>query len=581
MKHLLKKHRMLSVGIFLAAVLSIIYAAILSPAGKSTGSFSEFCTTLFREEMKSNTMNLHFTLKDPKAAGIDSYEITLGSLSGDSPHNQARQLKKLSEELKKYSHRSLKGKDRLTCRLLSDYISRQQNLAAYPYYDEPLTPSGGVTSQLPVLLAEYPFGNTRDIEDYLGLLSQMDTYFSGILDYEQKKADAGLFMSDEACLKVIEGCEVFTEHPDDNFLIDTFSNRLNAMDGLTDTQKNAYLKQHSKVLSDHVIPAYSQMIKGLTMLLGRGHNNWGLCNFPEGKAYYEAVVSADTGCDDSVEDLFSQIAKARREDLTFCQNLLEKNPKLASQSPKPDAALKEENAMLSRLQKEILTDFPAPPQTEVEICHVDPALSEYLAPAFYITAPIDDISHNRIYINDAKNDTDIYYFTTLAHEGYPGHLYQTICTSSYGAPEVLSLLNYPGYTEGWATYTEMQAFYYAGLDQDLASLLQHNQAATLSLYATADIGIHYFGWKKEKIAAFWSEYGVDDTATVKRITDLILEEPGSYLKYYVGYLKFRQMREQLALENKSFSVSAFHEAILRTGPSPFSVLEETVRDQLK
>lgn len=581
MKHLLKKHRMLSVGIFLAAVLSIIYAAILSPAGKSTGSFSEFCTTLFREEMKSNTMNLHFTLKDPKAAGIDSYEITLGSLSGDSPHNQARQLKKLSEELKKYSHRSLKGKDRLTCRLLSDYISRQQNLAAYPYYDEPLTPSGGVTSQLPVLLAEYTFRNTRDIKDYLGLLSQMDTYFLGILDYEQKKADAGLFMSDEACLKVIEGCEVFTEHPDDNFLIDTFSNRLNAMDGLTDTQKNAYLKQHSKVLSDHVIPAYSQMIKGLTMLLGRGHNNWGLCNFPEGKAYYEAVMSADTGCDDSVEDLFSQIAKARREDLTFCQNLLEKNPKLASQSPKPDAALKEENAMLSRLQKEILTDFPAPPQTDVEICHVDPALSEYLAPAFYITAPIDDISHNRIYINDAKNDTDIYYFTTLAHEGYPGHLYQTICTSSYGAPEVLSLLNYPGYTEGWATYTEMQSFYYAGLDPDLASLLQHNQAATLSLYATADIGIHYFGWEKEKNAAFWSEYGVDDTATVKRITDLILEEPGNYLKYYVGYLKFRQMREQLALENKSFSVSAFHEAILRTGPSPFSVLEETVRDQLK
>lgn len=581
MKHLLKKHRMLSVGIFLAAVLSIIYAAILSPAGKSTGSFSDFCTTLFREEMKSNTMNLHFTLKDPKAAGIDSYEITLGSLSGDSPHNQARQLKKLSEELKKYSHRSLGEKERLTCRLLSDYISRQQNLAAYPYYDEPLTPSGGVTSQLPVLLAEYTFRNTRDIKDYLGLLSQMDTYFLGILDYEQKKADAGLFMSDEACVKVIEGCEVFTEHPDDNFLIDTFSNRLNAMDGLTDTQKNTYLKQHSKVLSDHVIPAYRQMIKGLTMLLGRGHNNWGLCNFPEGKAYYEAVVSADTGCDDSVEDLFSQIAKARREDLTFCQNLLEKNPKLASQSPKPDAALKEENAMLSRLQKEILTDFPAPPQTEVEICHVDPALSEYLAPAFYITAPIDDISHNRIYINDAKNDMDIYYFTTLAHEGYPGHLYQTICTASYGAPEVRSLLNYPGYTEGWATYTEMQAFYYAGLDPDLASLLQHNQAATLSLYATADIGIHYFGWEKEKNAAFWSEYGVDDAATVKRITDLILEEPGNYLKYYVGYLKFRQMREQLALENKSFSVSAFHEAILRTGPSPFSVLEETVRDQLK
>lgn len=87
--------------------------------------------------------------------------------------------------------------------------------------------------------------------------------------------------------------------------------------------------------------------------------------------------------------------------------------------------------------------------------------------------------------------------------------------------------------------------------------------------------------KKKKTPHSGENTGVDNTATVKRITDLILEEPGNYLKYYVGYLKFRQMREQLALENKSFSVSAFHEAILRTGPSPFSVLEETVRDQLK
>ena len=158
-----------------------------------------------------------------------------------------------------------------------------------------------------------------------------------------------------------------------------------------------------------------------------------------------------------------------------------------------------------------------------------------------------------------------------------GHRLMVFSSVAYN-PAVLRIysLAITAYSNGFAF-----AGSYAGLDPDLASLLQHNQAATLSLYATADIGIHYFGWEKEKNAAFWSEYGVDDTATVKRITDLILEEPGNYLKYYVGYLKFRQMREQLALENKSFSVSAFHEAILRTGPSPFSVLEETVRDQLK
>ncbi len=307
-------------------------------------------------------------------------------------------------------------------------------------------------------------------------------------------------MSDEACLKVIEGCEVFTEHPDDNFLIDTFSNRLNAMDGLTDTQKNAYLKQHSKVLSDHVIPAYSQMIKGLTMLLGRGHNNWGLCNFPEGKAYYEAVVSLQIRAVMTAWKIcFPRLPKPGGKISRSVRIFWKKNPKLASQSPKPDAALKEENAMLSRLQKRnpLLTSRHHHRQKWKSATLIRHSVSTWLPP-FYITAPIDDISHNRIYINDAKNDTDIYYFTTLAHEGYPGHLYQTICTSSYGAPEVRSLLNYPGYTEGWATYTERQAFYYAGLNPDLASLLQHNQAATLSLYATADIGIHYFGWEKKK-----------------------------------------------------------------------------------
>ncbi|MFQ8776405.1 MAG: DUF885 family protein [Roseburia sp.] len=93
-------------------------------------------------------------------------------------------------------------------------------------------------------------------------------------------------------------------------------------------------------------------------------------------------------------------------------------------------------------------------------------LSEYLAPAFCITAPIDDYSTNRIYINNANNYTDLYYFTTLAHEGYPGHLYQTIQSYDYGLPPIRSLFNYPAYTEGWATYVEMLAYYYAGLPKD-------------------------------------------------------------------------------------------------------------------
>ena len=488
-------------------------------------------------------------------------------------------LEKLQKELEGFSRRSLSREEKLTYDVLSDNISRQQALKAFPYYEEILSPSSGITSQLPILLAEYRFDRKQDIDDYLTLLSQMDTYFSELLSYEKKKADKGLFMSDDICMKVIAGCEVFTGHPDDNFLIDTFASRLGQVEGLSDAQKQDYIDRNKAVIADHVIPAYSQMISGLTALMGSGRNDWGLCYYPKGKVYYEAVAAYASGCDDGAESLYQQIAQARKEDLAVCAKILDKDPSLSDSSEELKGKYNDETKMLSALENSIQKDFPAPPETEWEICHVDPSLSEYLAPAFYITAPIDDYSYNRIYINDAGDYSDLYYFTTLAHEGYPGHLYQTIQSYYYGLAPVRSLLNYPGYTEGWATYVEMLSYYYAGLPRKEASLLQHNQAAVLSLYASSDIGIHYFGWKKAEMEKFWNMYGFTDSDTIENITDLILEEPGNYLKYYVGYLKFRQLRESYEQKyGDRFDACAFHEAILRTGPAPFSIVEKIVTE---
>ena len=578
MKSLLKKYRILVVSLLLLELFLGFYCL---PGLRKGGSkdFRAFCTTLFKNEVTDNTMNLHFTLKDPKAAGIDSYTVTLGSLSENSPKDSGKALEKLQKELEGFSRRSLSREEKLTYDVLSDNISRQQALKAFPYYEEILSPSSGITSQLPILLAEYRFDRKQDIDDYLTLLSQMDTYFSELLSYEKKKADKGLFMSDDICMKVIAGCEVFTGHPDDNFLIDTFASRLGQVEGLSDAQKQDYIDRNKAVIADHVIPAYSQMISGLTALMGSGRNDWGLCYYPKGKVYYEAVAAYASGCDDGAESLYQQIAQARKEDLAVCAKILDKDPSLSDSSEELKGKYNDETKMLSALENSIQKDFPAPPETEWEICHVDPSLSEYLAPAFYITAPIDDYSYNRIYINDAGDYSDLYYFTTLAHEGYPGHLYQTIQSYYYGLAPVRSLLNYPGYTEGWATYVEMLSYYYAGLPRKEASLLQHNQAAVLSLYASSDIGIHYFGWKKAEMEKFWNMYGFTDSDTIENITDLILEEPGNYLKYYVGYLKFRQLRESYEQKyGDRFDACAFHEAILRTGPAPFSIVEKIVTE---
>ena len=581
MKSRLKKYRILMVSVFLLVLFFGLRSLLMFSFGKAGHkTFEAFCNRLFVDEVTANTMNLHFTLKDPKAAGIDSYEVTLGNISGNMPKNAAKELHSLQKQLDNYSYRSLNNEEKLTYRLLLDYISREKALTDFPYYEELLSPSGGITSQLPVLLAEYPFYSKQDIADYLALLTQMDSYFAGILEYEEEKAKKGLFMSDDACMKVIDGCEIFTEHPDDNFLVTTFAGRLEDVEGLTDAEKQNYISSNKTAIAEHVVPAYQQMIAGLTRLLGKGRNDWGLCNYKDGMAYYEALTAYNTGCDDGVQSLFRQIETARKEDLSVCADILSENPGLATESIDLGENFCDENKMLTVLQSAILTAFPKPPESDCTICHVDPALSEYLAPAFYITAPIDSYRDNKIYINDACNYADIYYFTTLAHEGYPGHLYQTIQTYSYDPAPIRTLLDYPGYTEGWATYVEMQAFYYASLPDDLAILLQHNQAATLSLYATSDIGIHYYGWEKADLKKFWGDYGVTDEETVEAITDLIMEEPANYLKYYVGYLKFRQLRKTYEKKyGDSFDAKAFHEAILRTGPAPFAILEKEVAEQ--
>ena len=571
-----RRSPVLGLSLFLLAIFAGLVFLIHGPLGKGGSTeFNHFLSDTFIQETSSNTMNLHFTLSDPASAGITDYDVTFGDYSAEGRKSSLLATKQLRQQLDDFSYRSLTEDEQIVYDVLSDYLDRQLALSDYPLFDEVLTPSGGATSQLPILLAEYRFHSAQDVEDYLALLSQMDTYFDQILAYEQEKADAGLFMSDSCCRKVIESCEVFTLHPDDNFLITTFDNRLDQMEGISDGDKADYRKRNQTAIAEHVIPAYQNIASGLTKLMGRGRNDWGLCNYEDGCAYYSALVAYYTGCDDTVEELFSQIEEKRTADLAVCSTLLSEKPSLLLESDSVTLDYADEAAMVQTLENAIAADFPEVPDNDWELVHVDPALSDYLAPAFYITAPIDNYKSNRIYLNTAANYDSLGLFTTLAHEGFPGHLYQTVCSYAYGMNPLHTLLNYPGYTEGWATYVEMQSYYYAGLDEDMASLLQHNQAVMLSLYATSDIGIHYYGWEKDEMMKLWSGYGITDEATVETITNLILEEPGNYLKYYVGYMKFTQLREACETKQKgAFDPVQFHEEIMRIGPAPFELLEE-------
>lgn len=546
---------------------------------QTTANFDTFLDEFFRSEVSSNTINLHFTLSKPENYGITKTPITLGDISAQSLMESNASLENTLAAMELFDYQTLSHDQQLTYDVLSDYLTTQTKISDLTLYDEILRPSTGIQAQLPVLYEEYRFYEKQDIEDYLNLISLTDSYFLQIIDFEQQKAKAGLFMSDYACDTIISQCETFTENPDEHYLILTFDHKIDQMQELTDSEREQYKAKNAALVKEELLPAYDTLAASLTELLGSGTNENGLCYFPDGKKYYEYLVYHNTGSSKDIDAIQSMIQEKRSSDLTEAATLLLEQPDLQEKANNATLKGMDSIATLNVLQKEMLAHFPAAPATNFTVSYIDECMEEYMAPAFYITAPIDNYEKNSIFINESTDATTMRYFTTLAHEGFPGHLYQTVMSYEAGLPPVRSILNFPGYVEGWATYVEMLSYQYAGLDASVASLLSLNQSALLSLYATTDLGIHYEGWTFSDTVAFWSEYGITDQKALREVFELIVEEPAHYLKYYVGYLEFLELKEKAQeTYGNAYSDIAFHQAVLDIGPAPFKIIEKYLDD---
>ena len=152
------------------------------------------------------------------------------------------------------------------------------------------------------------------------------------------------------------------------------------------------------------------MIKELELLLGSGKNSGGLCHFPKGKEYYSVLVYAKTGTRYDMETLFEKIEYARHLDLLLCADLYEQNPTLFSETDAEIHPFDSPISILGHLHTQMTPDFPEPPSVNCHIAPVDEALAPYLAPAFYIVAPIDAYSDHCIYINGTPDTSDIYFY---------------------------------------------------------------------------------------------------------------------------------------------------------------------------
>ncbi|BFK07105.1 DUF885 domain-containing protein [Faecalimonas umbilicata] len=542
--------------------------------------------------MAANTIGLHYTLKDPSAYDIVQAPVTYGSFSTNTTGMMASLENSLSA-LSHYHYEDLTDENKLTYDILESYLQTAQKGAPYLLYEEPLGEITGIQAQLPVLLAEYPFHDIKDVDTYLSLLSCTPDYFNSLISFEKEKADSGLFIPDSTVDAVVDQCSSFVDMKDSNYLLTTFDERLSKIPGLSSTVKRNYQKKNQEMIANAVVPAYESLIDALLELRGSGKNKKGVCYFPNGKEYYSYVVERDTGSPRSVSEIKKLIHDQISSDLLSIQTLLSKDPELASrpvsaEAPpdKSDIFLQNQidrnqpEQILTLLEQKSSAAFPAPPDVTAQVKYVPNAMEPYLSPAFYMIPAIDDQSENVIYINQSRNVDTLKLFTTLAHEGYPGHLYQTTYFAEKNTEPLRSIFNFSGYVEGWATYAEMCSYYLSPLPKDQAALFQKNGSLTLGLYAAADIGIHYDGWSVPDTVRFFSDYGIKDTDAIQEIYNLILSDPGNYLKYYVGYLEFMELKKKaMKIDGDEFSQKNFHRAVLDVGPAPFDIVSKYAVDR--
>lgn len=561
--------------------------------------FINITSRLFVSEMESNTLNMHYTIAVPADFGIYDYKPVLPGYDMEATlQNQAAAENTLAA-LRSIHTSRLTPSDAYLCTLLTRYLENSLTLSSYDYYSEPLSPSSGMQSQLPILLAEYSFRCKRDVEDYLAILEQTGEYFASLLRYEQEKAAAGLLMPVSSLKRVREQCDtiVTSSSLEDgtHFLQTTFRERLEALylnHLITPQEAELYLAQNDRLLKTVLLPAYTALGDGLLLLEDSSIPLSGLASKPQGQAYYEALLASETGSFHTVPEVQEMLSEQFALEYEEIRKIVNEHPEVVENYSSESAAfpLTTPEQMLADLQSRMRQLFPDIPgnETQITVKAVSESLQDYTAPAFYLTAPLDNTDSNVIYINKSKTPDGIDLYTTLAHEGYPGHLYQTVY-SSRRAPELnirpaRELLWYGGYLEGWALYVEFLSYDYAScvlqeanraLDALSVQIEKHNRSLQLCLYSLLDIMIHYENASYSQIAKMLEGFGITDSSSIKAVYAYIVQEPCNYLKYYLGYLEIISLKQEAALHwQDAYTDYRFHCFFLDNGPADFKSLKE-------
>ncbi len=555
-------------------------------AEEQQAAFDEFIMEEFVSSLEEEYLSIHHTLRHPEDYGIDisKAQVSVGDAINEAYLKEAREEnQRLKVEFEAFDYELLTPEQQETYRL---YQFLMENAIAstseeFAYLGGAFTPMGGLQGDIASLLMEYEFYTMEDVDAYLAMMEDIPRYVEEMLDFSRVQKEKGLFMPDVASQSSRDYCKKIMDAGEDSAILGSVLSNLENCQLLNEEQKAQYQEEARKIFLEGILPCFESIYNTLGELMEEENNQLGLCYLENGKAYYEQLFRQKSGSERSVEDAKELLEEYVELCLRNIAMIGVNDEELYEEYIYEGAIVdfSDNDQILENLEKRIAEDFPAIDPVDYNVKYLDPEVAIDGVTAYYVVPQIDDPLGQKIKINpNAAMDLELpSTFTVFAHEGLPGHLYQTNYILQNLENPFRKTTSIIGYSEGYATYAELIALNYLDeqLEKDMITLEQCYTIFQNSLIALCDIGIHYDGWTVVDMEDFMDQYV--SLGDVTPIYNQLLGDPAGFQPYYMGCVELLELRRNAQNElGGRFNDMEFHKVILEGGDLPFSVLADKV-----
>ena len=564
------------VTIFMLAVLCAVCLTVPAKAEDSSPDFDQYLEQEFIETMESDYMSMHYQIRDYRALGIEKPEPVYGAADLDSFREAAEAYDETLKELRSFNYEKLSRTQQVDYDALEFYFECARDLNKYPMVYDYFNPSYGEIDDILTNFTEFIFYEKQDIDDYLAVLKSVPDYLEEALEVTRIQAKSGFFLNDDMLDDAEEMIRNYTAKKENNELIVLFDKNMDSLPFISAAEKAAYKKRNREIVLSDVIPSYDHVFAELEKLRGSRNFEGGLYNYKNGgKEYYRVLARSKTSSTMPIEDQIEMLGEYLMDLIDEYEELYLAHPDIDDRFIDDVVKFRKPEEIIEYHRKH-LENYPAGPEVQYRVDFLDESLANNSVVGYYMIPPVDDLVNNAIKINPHQADDYNELFSTLAHEGFPGHLYQNTWYMAQNPAKIRAADTLIGYSEGWGMYAESCAWEYAGLDEDVQKLHQIWLGLSYAEEAMVDLAVNGLGWDEDDLANYVYNLGMNSDYVVELI-DYVIARPGMILPYGCGLMRFWNLRKE-AMEKLGdrFDLLAFNTVLLSGGPRTFEAVEKDV-----